>query len=141
MITLQLNRSGLGEAQINKLRAIRDAGGDINDIGILAMEADKSFNAALQIDPKNWEAQFVKTASMIHWPADPVRDNETAQRLSSLIDQQETMTPQPGFVQTYVMLGEQYQKMGQFDKAQATWQLGLTKFPNDPALLKKISGQ
>jgi tetratricopeptide (TPR) repeat protein len=129
----------LGEAQLNKLRAIRDAGADINDIGILAMEADKSFNAALKIDPQNWEAQFVKASSMTHWPADPVRDNDTAQRLASLIDQQETMTPRPGFSQTYVLLGEQYQKMGQPDKAQATWQLGLTKFPTDPVLKKKLN--
>ena len=99
------------------------------------------FNAALKIDPKNWEAQFVKAASMTHWPADPVRDNDTVQRLAGLIDQQETMPSRPGFAQTYVVLGEQYQKMGQTDKATATWQLGLTKFPNDPGLQKKINGQ
>jgi tetratricopeptide (TPR) repeat protein len=129
----------LGEAQINRLRALRDSGGDHNEIGILAMQADQSFSAALKIDPQNWEAQFVKAASMAHWPADPTRDADVVQRLSSLIDQQETMSSQPGFVQTYIVLGEQYQKIGQPDKAMATWQLGLTKFPNDPALLKKIA--
>jgi hypothetical protein len=61
--------------------------------------------------------------------------------LSKLIDQQETMPAQPEFAQTFVMLGNEYQKLGQPDKALATWQLGLQKFPNDPALLKKISGQ
>jgi hypothetical protein len=61
--------------------------------------------------------------------------------LSSLIDQQETMTPQPEFAQTYVVLGDEYQKIGQPDKAAATWQLGLTKFPGDSALQKKNSGQ
>jgi len=131
----------LGEAQLNKLRAIKEAGGDINDLGILAMEADKSFNAALKIDPQNWEANFVKASSMYYWPADPARDNDVVQRLSGLIDQQETMTPTPAFAQTYLVLGNQYQKMGQPDKAQATWQLGLTKFPNDPALQKKLNGQ
>jgi hypothetical protein len=63
------------------------------------------------------------------------------QRLSNLIDQQETMASQPQFVQTYVVLGNEYQKIGQPEKAVATWQLGLTKFPNDPGLLKKINGQ
>jgi len=131
----------LGEAQLNKLRAIKEAGGDINDLGILAMEADKSFNAALKIDPQNWEANLVKASSMYYWPADPVRDNEVVQRLSGLIDQQETMTANPAFAQTYLILGNEYQKIGQPDKAQATWQLGLTKFPNDPTLQKKINGQ
>jgi tetratricopeptide (TPR) repeat protein len=131
----------LGEAQLNKLRALRDAGGDPNDVGILAMQADQSFNAALKIDPQNWEANFVKASSMYYWPADATRDNDVVQRLSGLIDQQETMPAQPQFVQTYVMLGNEYEKIGQPDKAMATWQLGLTKFPNDPTLLKKISGQ
>jgi tetratricopeptide (TPR) repeat protein len=130
----------LGELQLNQLRALHDAGGDLNDIGILAMQADQNFNAALKIDPQNWEAQFVKAASMTYWPADPTRDAGVVQQLSSLIDQQETMPSQAGFAQTYVMLGMEYQKMGQPDKAVATWQLGLAKFPNDPTLLQKLNG-
>jgi tetratricopeptide (TPR) repeat protein len=131
----------LGEAQLNQLRALHDAGGDNDQIGILAMQADQSFNAALKIDPASWEAQFVKASSMFYWPASAGQDNNVVQSLSSLIDQQETMTPQPVFAQTYVVLGNEYQKIGQPDQAAATWQLGLAKFPNDPALLKKTGGQ
>ncbi len=131
----------LGEAQLNKVRAIKEAGGDVNELGILAMQADQSFNAALKIDPQNWEANFVKASSQFYWPPDEKRDADVVQRLSGLIDQQETMTPNPAFVQTYVVLGNQYEKLGQHEKATATWQLGLQKFPNDPALLKKIGGQ
>lgn len=131
----------LGEAQLNQLRAIRESGGDYNQLGILALQADQNFNAALKIDPQNWEVEFFKAASMYHWPANPQTDNETVQRLSSLIDQQETMTPQPEFAQTYVVLGEEYQKIGQPDKAQATWLLGAQKFPSDPTLQGKINGQ
>ncbi len=131
----------IGEALLNKVRVIHEAGGDINDQGILAMQADQSFNAALKIDPQNWEANFMKASSMYYWPPDEKRDNDNAQRLAGLIDQQETMTPNPAFVQTYTLLGNQYEKMGQHDKAVATWQLGLQKFPNDPVLVKKVSGQ
>ena len=134
----------LGEAYLNKLRALHEGppSPDVADeIGILAMQADKSFNTALKIDPQNWEAQFVKASSMTFWPSDPVRDADTVQRLSGLIDQQETLTPNPAFSQTYLYLGNQYQKMGQPEKAVATWQLGLTKFPNDPALQKKLIPQ
>jgi hypothetical protein len=130
----------LGEAQLNKVGAIHEAGGDINEQGILAMQADQSFNAALKIDPANFEAQLVKSISMTYWPAEPARDGQVVQTLSSLIDRQETMPSQPDFAQTYIYLGNEYQKIGQPDKAQATWQLGLTKFPNDPTLQKKISG-
>lgn len=133
----------LGEAILNKLRDLHDSGkGDYNEIGILAMQADQSFNAALKIDPQNWEANYVKAASMYYWPANPERDADVAQRLSNLIDQQEkAATQQPEFVQTYLTLGNQYQKLNQPEKAVATWQMGLQKFPNDPELLKKINGQ
>jgi tetratricopeptide (TPR) repeat protein len=131
----------IGEALLNKLRAIYEAGGGQNndELGILAMQADMDFNAALKIDPQNWEAQFVKASSMYYWPSNPQVDNDVVQRLSSLIDQQETMPSQPQFAQTYIVLGNEYQKLGQPDKAAATWQLGLTKFPNDPTLQKKIN--
>ena len=131
----------LGEAMLNKVRQLHEAGADVNEVGILAMQADQSFNAALKLDPANWEAQFVKYSTMVYWPADPTRDNEAAQKLSSLIDQQEALPQQSHFVQTYVALGNQYQKMGKLDFAEATWRLGLTKFPNDPTLLKKLAVQ
>lgn len=130
----------LGEAQLNEVRALHEAGGDNTDqIGILAMQADQNFNAALKIDPSNWEAQFVKADSMFYWPSSAGQDNNVVQSLSSLIDQQETMTPQSEFAQTYVVLGDEYQKIGQPDKAIATWQLGLTKFPDNSTLQKRIS--
>jgi len=132
----------LGEALLNKLKAMHDAGNtDRTDMGILALQADQSFNNALKIDPKNWEAQFVKASSMFYWPPDAQRDTDAAQMLSSLIDQQDGMPLNPVFAQTYVALGNQYQKMGKLDEAMATWALGAQKFPSDPTLQKKIHGQ
>ena len=131
----------LGQAQLNKVRALHEAGGDLNEIGILAMQADQNFNAALKIDPSNWEAQFVKYSTMVYWPPEAARDNEAAQKLSSLIDQQESLPQQPHFAQTYAALGDQYKKIGKPDFAEATWRLGVTKFPNDPTLRKKLAPQ
>jgi hypothetical protein len=132
----------IGEAQLNEIRAMKESGdnSDVDQIGILAMQADQEFNAALQIDPKNWEAQFVKDSSMYYWPADPQRDNQAVQGLTGLIDQQETMPQDPEFAQTYVMLGNEYQKIGQPDKALATWQLGAQEYPGNSALQQKIAG-
>jgi tetratricopeptide (TPR) repeat protein len=130
----------LGEAQINQLRVLSEAGGDYNAIGILAMQADQSFNTALTADPSNWEAQFYKAAALSHWPPETGRDNEAIQRLSNLIDQQATMPSAPQFAQTYVVLGEEYQKLGQTDYAVQTWRLGAQNFPNDPTLKQKLAG-
>lgn len=131
----------LGEVMLNKVAALHESGADVNEVGILAMQADQSFNAALKIDPSNWEAQFVKYSSMYYWPPDAARDNEVAQKLSSLIDRQESMPQNPYFAQTYVVLGNQYQKMGRLDLAEATWRLGLAQYPSDPTLLKKVAAQ
>jgi len=132
----------LGEAQLNLVRQLHESGADQDQVGILAMQADQSFNAALKIDPKNWEAQFVKASTMFYWPANEARDNTAAQMLSSLIDQQESLpTQSPVFAQTYLALGNQYQKMGKQQEAMATWTLGAQKFPSDPALQQKIHGQ
>jgi tetratricopeptide (TPR) repeat protein len=131
----------LGEAQLNKVKGLHDSGNaDVNEMGILAMQADQNFNAALKIDPKNWEAQFVKASSMYYWPANPERDASVVQQLSSLIDQQEGMPSQPQFAQPYAILAKQYQKMGKIDEAAATLRLGLQLFPGDATLLQMANG-
>ena len=131
----------IGEAQLNKVRALHDSGDtDTTDLGILAMQADQNFNAALKLDPNNYEAQLVKSISMTYWPADPTRDPQVVQTLSSLIDQQGNMPANPDFAQTYLYLGNEYQKIGQPAQAMATWQLGLQKYPDNTALQQKISG-
>jgi tetratricopeptide (TPR) repeat protein len=131
----------LGEAMLNKVKALHDSGDtDPTDLGVWALQADQNFNAALKIDPQNWEAQFVKYSSMTYWPSDPQRDASVVQHLSSLIDQQEGMPQTSGFAQTYIALGKEYEKMGKPDEAMATWQLGLQKFPGDATLLDKTRG-
>jgi tetratricopeptide (TPR) repeat protein len=133
----------IGQALLKQAQTLAESGdGDhLNEMGILGLQANQSFDAALKIDPQNWEAQFTKAAMMYYWPAELGRDNEVIQRLSTLIDQQEKMPGQADFAQTYVVLGNEYLKVGQRDKAQATWTLGLEKFPNDASLLKKSNGQ
>jgi cytochrome c-type biogenesis protein CcmH/NrfG len=131
----------LGEAQLNLVRVLHAAGADEDQVGILAMQADQSFKAALKIDPKNWEAQYVKASTVFYWPANEARDNDAAQMLAHLIDQQETMPTHPEFAMTYLALGNQYQKMGKIAEAYATWKLGLDRFPTDPQLRQKLAGQ
>lgn len=134
----------IGEADLNEIRAIKeDSSGTVNydQMGILAMQADQEFNAALKIDPQNWEAQLVKDSAMYYWPANPQVDNQVVQSLTSLIDQQEKMPANPDYAQTYVLLGNEYQKIGQPDKAVATWALGAQEYPGDSALQKKLAGQ
>jgi tetratricopeptide (TPR) repeat protein len=127
--------TALGEAGIYKLRTLTD----FNDRAILALQSDQSFNTVLKIDPANWEAQYYKAASMSHWPDSLHKDDEVVQRLTDLVAQQEKMTSQPQFARTYVVLGDEYKKLGKLEEAQQTWRLGTEKFPSDPALQKRLT--
>jgi len=127
--------TALGEAYVYKLQSIRD----FHEVSILALQADQSFNTALGLDPANCEARFFKAASLSHWPSEMNKGPEVIQQLSSLIDQQEALAPQPQFAQTYALLGDQYKKVGQLDYAAQTWRLGLAKFPADSTLQGRIA--
>ena len=127
--------TALGEAYVYKLQTIRD----FHEVSILALQADQSFDAALGLDPANWEAQFFKAAALSRWPPEMNKGPEVIQQLSKLIDQQEAMPPQPQFAQAYVLLGDQYKKADQPDYAAQTWRLGLAKFPGDSTLQGRIA--
>jgi len=128
--------TAIGEALMNKYPIA-----DPDESAMNGLQMDQSFNKALKLDPANWEAQFFKAVELSYWPADMNKAPEVVQRFSALMDQQETMASQPEFAQTYVGLGNEYQKIGEPDKAAATWQIGLTKFPGDPTLQTKVSGK
>ena len=86
-----LNHSATGNLnQSEDLARLRES-------AITGMRVNQSFDAALKIDPSNWEAQFFKADAMSYWPAAMNKGPEVIQRLSSLIDQQDTMPAQPEF--------------------------------------------
>jgi tetratricopeptide (TPR) repeat protein len=131
--------AAIGRANLQKAGIVSKNGGSMSDLGILGMTADQNFDAALKIDPANWDAQFFKAVSMSYWPAELNKGDEVVQRLSGLINQQDSQAPRPEFAAPYIALGQQYQKLGQNDNALQTWQAGAAKFPNDTTLQQKIA--
>ncbi len=125
----------LGWAYLQKLAATQDT----RQQAILAMQADQTFDEALKLDPNNWDARFSKAAALMHWPAEMNKSEEVMQSFSTLIDQQETRSPQPEYAQSYVLLGDQYLKSGYPDNAREMWQRGAAIFPNDQALQAKLA--
>jgi tetratricopeptide (TPR) repeat protein len=131
--------TALGQAYLEKGQAIMTT--DVANGSILAMQAVQSFDAALSNDPANWEARFTRTAILEHFPAELNKGQEVIDQFTQLIDQQEKQPAQPQFANSYVLLGDQYQKLGKTDYAQATWQAGAAVFPNDASLQKRLAGQ
>jgi len=127
----------LGQAYLHKAGTVKD----IREQGILGMKADQTFDAAMNIDPANWEAGFWKAVAMSYWPPQLNKGQEVIERFVELIKLQENQLPQPQFAQTYFLLGEQYQKQGYADYARQIWQRGAILFPNDSKLLEKANEQ
>jgi tetratricopeptide (TPR) repeat protein len=125
----------LGHAYLHKCGIIQD----VREQGILAMQADKLFDTALSLDPSNWEARFIKAVAMSYWPPMLNKGDEVIQHFQTLIQQQETQTPQTQFAETYAWLGDQYQKAGRADDAKAVWQRGAALFPADEKLRTKLA--
>ncbi len=125
----------LGQAYLQKAGTVTD----VREQGILGMKADQSFDAALNLDPSNWEAGFWKAAALSYWPPQLGKSTEVMERFVALIKLQENQQPQPQFAQTYVMLGDQYHKQGYPEQAAQIWQRGATLFPNDATLAQKLS--
>jgi tetratricopeptide (TPR) repeat protein len=131
------NPAALGHAYLEKCGTIQD----VREQGILAMQADKMFDTALNLDSSNWEGRFMKAVAMSYWPAMLNKGEEVIQHFQTLIQQQETQAPQPQFADSYAWLGDQYQKAGRADDAKAVWQRGASLFPADEKLQSKLASK
>ena len=127
--------TALAEGYLQKLTTIDDA----REKSVLAIRADQSFDQALQVDPTNWEARFVKAVALSYWPESLNKSGEVIDNLVTLTEQQESRPPQPHFVQTYIVLGEQYLKVGYTDDARETYRRGAALFPGDSTLREKLA--
>ncbi|HWI55638.1 MAG TPA: hypothetical protein VNZ22_00325 [Bacillota bacterium] len=125
----------LGQAYLQKAGTLQD----VREQGILGMKADQSFDAALNIDSSNWEARFWKASALSYWPPQLNKGKEVIEHCLELVKLQETQAAQPQFAQTYMLLGEQYQKQGYPDYAKQAWQRGATLFPNHAQLQEKLN--
>ena len=127
--------SELGQAYLKKCAMLDD----IREQGLLALQADKLFDSALAMDPANWEARFTKALAMSHWPESLNKGDEVVQQFETLLQQQESQTAQPHFVDTYQRFGDFYLKAGHNDYARTVWERGARVFPGDEDLQKRLA--
>ena len=127
--------TALGEGYYKKAGATDE----VREKAMLAMKADQTLEAALNLDPVNWEARFTKAVGMSYWPAELNKGGEVIEQLRTLIQQQESEVQQPKFARTYLRLGEQFEKTGHANDAAQVWERGASLFPTDPDLRKKVS--
>ena len=126
----------LGQAYLQKAGSIQD----VREQGILGMKADQSFDAALALDPTSWDARFWKATALSYWPPQLGKGAEVIEHCLELVRVQESRPSQPQFVQSYLLLGDQYQRMDRADYARQSWQRGLTFFPDNAQLQARLNG-
>jgi hypothetical protein len=127
--------AALGQAYFKKCATLQDQ----REQAILAMQADKVLDLALNLDPANWEARFNKAVAMSYWPASMNKGPEVVEHFRTLIEQQEAQPQQPHFADSYVLLGDQYQKAGRADYARMVWERGAGLFPAHDGLKQKLA--
>lgn len=127
--------AALGQAYLKKCATLQD----LREQGILGMQADKLFDTALNLEPSNWEARFMKAVALSYWPVQMNKGDEVIQHFNTLIQQQEAQAAQPYFAESYVWLGNEYQKLGRPEYARSVWQRGATLFPGNDGLREKLA--
>lgn len=127
--------SALGQAYYKKAGQTAD----VREQAILAMKADQTLEAALNLDPSNWDARFTKAVGMSYWPPELNKTTEMFEEFQRLIKQQESEPQRPEFTRTYERLGEEYQKAGYPQYALDVWKRGAALFPGDEDLRNKLA--
>lgn len=124
----------LGSAYLQKVFAA----GNGPMAGQWAMKADGAFDDALALDDHHWNARFSKATSLSFWPPALGKQREAIRHFEVLMAQQEEVAGEPQHAQTYLMLGNTYQQIGESEKALATWERGYGRFPDDSSLRSQI---
>ncbi len=106
--------------------------------GVLATQADNSFNKALELNPQHWDARFNKAVALSFWPPVMGKQRSAIAEFETLVAQQSGAAAHPGHAQTHLLLGNMYQQIGETDKAIAAWSLGAQLFPDDPQLAGQL---
>ncbi len=124
----------LGQAYVQKIFEA----GNTPEAGTWAVKADKSWDRALEIDSRNWDARFSKAIGLSFWPPIFGKQPEAIRQFEILLEQQESGPLQPQYAQTYLLLGNLHLQAGANDRATAVWQKGLALFPGNADLRARL---
>jgi tetratricopeptide (TPR) repeat protein len=125
----------LAQAYISKIQEV----GAGPEAGVWAMKADRSYDRALALDERNWDARFGKATSLSFWPPIFGKQGEAVREFETLLEIQSAGPPQPSHAQTYLFLGNLYQQTGRGEDAVSVWKQGAELFTDDEELAEKVA--
>ncbi|HED65394.1 MAG TPA: tetratricopeptide repeat protein [Planctomycetes bacterium] len=127
----------LGTAYLQKLFGL----GPSPEAGVLAAAADAAFDRAIEADPSNLEARYVKAISLSNWPPFLGKTGQAIEQFELLIASIEERGDTGPFVESYLYLGNLYERTGDHERALETWRKGLALDPANEALLAKVESE
>jgi tetratricopeptide (TPR) repeat protein len=127
--------ASLGVAYLQQLFGL----GATPEAGRVAMQADKSFDRAIELDPRNLQAHFTKAISLSNWPDFMGRTDDAIRHFEAARVLVEEPGAQGSSAELYLFLGNMYQRVGEGDKAAAAWRTGLRFHPTSAALAEQLA--
>lgn len=103
----------------------------------MSMQADRQFDAVLDIDDSHWGARFSKAVSYTFWPDFLGKDRDAIRHFERLVEQQQTMQAEPRHAQTYLYLGNMLSESNP-ERARSIWQQGLARHPESQELRQRL---
>ena len=127
-------RVAVGVAYLQKIFEL----GATPEAGLWAGRADQAFNQALELDPNNWDARFIKAVALSNWPTFLGRTSEAIEHFQILIQQQEQRPVSPQHAMTFLYLGNMHLQTGDVENALDVWRRGAARFPDHEELRRQI---
>jgi len=118
---------GLGVALTSKF-----LGGAVSQLEVmkLSAEADKAFTKALELDDHHFSARLSKAISYTFYPPIAGKSPEAIEHFETLVRRHGTDTSIEEMEEVYFNLGNEYLKIGNVEKARASYRNGIRYFPD-----------
>lgn len=101
--------------------------------------ATQSLQAALDLDPKHWEARFTLAMVYFNMPSFLNKTADAIRELEVLRAQQGASAERPHYALVWLRLGDAYQRAGRRSDAQAAYAAGAKLFPAHEELQRKAA--
>jgi tetratricopeptide (TPR) repeat protein len=105
---------------------------------ILANNALTQFTRAIELEP-SWIGYYTRGNSYLFWPKIFGRTPLGIADLEAALEMQKAGPARHYHVRVYIALGDGHWKMGDLEKARATWKDGAARFPDNAALRSRLS--
>ena len=106
----------------------------------LARQAEGMLTRLLASDSTSWEGRYTLALLYYHAPSFVGKTDDAIRQFETLLAQQGASAAFAEQAAPYAYLGDLYERTGRKGEAASLWRRGLTVFPGDTALKRRLAG-